>query len=106
MDLADYFEYYLGPVSDDEQRCIGVVEEGDVKNASVLVNEVIEAYPLLFVDCLVDHVNFFLIVLRQSDALLALSKVHKYIHLVLLLLAEVFLIIVECIHEVSVDLQL
>jgi hypothetical protein len=40
MHLLDYSKYHLGPMSDDEQRSIGVVEERDVQNASVLTHEV------------------------------------------------------------------
>jgi hypothetical protein len=55
MHLLNYLENHLCPMSDDEQRSIGVVEERDIENTSVLADEVFEIYPLVSVNELCHH---------------------------------------------------
>ena len=43
--LVDDFKNYLGPVANDEERCIGMVKEGHIQDSTIFVDEVIQTNP-------------------------------------------------------------
>lgn len=51
----------LGPVSDNEQRRVSMIEEWNVQNTSVSLNEIRETNPLIGVYILIDDIDLFII---------------------------------------------
>ncbi len=95
-------------MSNDEQRCVCVVEQWYVQNASILDYKVVDADPNVLVDLLIHNVNFFF-VHGQSDLLLKLAYIRENIKLVFVEGQRVlkFVIFFEAsAHQVAVNLQL
>jgi hypothetical protein len=74
MKFVYNLKYFLGPVSDNKQRCISVIKEWNVKDTTILLNEVLEADPLITVDVLVHNVYLF-VASRQADLLFEFAYV-------------------------------
>ena len=63
--LLDDLEDHFGPVSDDEEGSICMVEQRNIKDSTIFGDEVVKVDPLVLVDKLVHHKDF--LVARSSN---------------------------------------
>jgi len=81
-------------------------EQWDVEDATIAVDEVIEADPFVLINCFVYDVDFLLIVKRKTNTLLELSVVKEDIHTFLLLGRELIFFLEASAHQIALKLKL
>ncbi len=93
----------LGPVSDDKERGVRVVEERNVQDAAVPLDELLQANPLFLIYVLVYHVDLF-VLSGEADLLLEFAYVSEDVHLHRI--EGVHLVLELGAHQVPMDLEL
>lgn len=59
--LGNDLEEQFGPVADNVEWPVSVVEERNIENAPVLTDKLVQLHPVISVDALVNHVYFFVV---------------------------------------------
>jgi len=104
MDLADNLQDEFGPVTNNIERCICVVEHWDVQDATILIDELVQADPLILINMPIDLVDV-LVANTETHALLKSADAPKDVSTGFVILSVVVLFKSHT-HHVPVQLHL